>query len=302
MSQTLSESTIAAAVSSESDRERHLELFWCKKILKRPEYKMFPSRDIAVVMTILILLIPAKSKGAINHQSNVNSTKDQKVRLTSPSRPEIIQAGDGEVLDVQEGHLVLLECTCLSPRPNVQLVWSNGKVAAEQFDIREDIRMLEDGLTWKTSSLFKFVPLEDLTVVCIAHGETLREQESSRPLQLRLHRNPKVTLTSSTVRLEEGGEGSFYCETSSSNVTFKWFLDNNEIAGEHSRQLRLVDLGREQDGASLTCQVENWLGKGEDSLVLEVNFPPKIFEHPQSFVARKGQQVSRFVILDFDIS
>ena len=262
---------------------------------------MFPSRDIAVVMTILILLIPAKSKGAINHQSNVNSTKDQKVRLTSPSRPEIIQAGDGEVLDVQEGHLVLLECTCLSSKPDVQLVWSNGKVAAEQFDIREDIRMLEDGLTWKTSSLFKFVPLEDLTVVCIAHGETLREQESSRPLQLRLHRNPKVTLTSSTVRLEEGGEGSFYCETSSSNVTFKWFFDNNEIAGEHSRQLRLVDLGREQDGASLTCQVENWLGKGEDSLVLEVNFPPKIFEHPQSFVARKGQQVSRFAILDFDI-
>ena len=174
-------------------------------------------------------------------------------------------------------------------------------MASENFDIQEDIRMMQDGLTWKTTSIFKFVPLEDQTVVCIAHAEAFLEQQNSPPLQLRLHRNPKVTLTGSNMRLKEGEEGRFYCKTTSSNVTFKWFLDNNEIAGEHSRQLRLVDLGREQDGASLTCQVENWLGKGEDSLVLEVNFPPKIFEHPQSFVARKGQQVSRFVILDFDI-
>ena len=249
--------------------------------------------DLLILLTLLAPANPAKASG----ESNVNSTWEEGVRSAGDGRlgksggPHIAQARDGQVLEVQEGEPVLLECTSLGPRPNLELVWRNGKVATENFDIQEDIRMMQDGLTWKTTSIFQFVPLEDQTVVCIAHAEGFLEPQNSPPLQLRLHRNPKVTLTSSNMRLKEGEEGSFLCKTTSSNVTFKWFLNDRRIAGEGGELLRLVDLSREEDGAWLRCLVENSMGRTEASLKLEINFAPKILIHPQSAVVRRGQQV-----------
>ena len=249
------------------------------------------SAAVLILFTLLVLANPAMA----SDEGTVNSTREDSMIKAGDermsSRPHITQLKDGDVLEVQEGEPVLLECTSLGPTPNLELVWRNGKVGRENFDIQEDIRMMEDGLTWKTTSIFQFVPLEDQTVVCIAHGEPFVEAENSSPLQLRLHRNPKVTLTSSNIRLKEGGEGTFYCKTSSSNVTFKWFLNDRRIVGERGDHLRLVDLRREQDRSWLLCQVENSKGRSDASLMLEINFAPKILIHPQSAVVRKGQQV-----------
>ena len=100
--------------------------------------------DLLILLTLLAPANPAKASG----ESNVNSTWEEGVRSAGDRRlgksggPHIAQARDGQVLEVQEGEPVLLECTSLGPRPNLELVWRNGKVATENFDIQEDVRMM----------------------------------------------------------------------------------------------------------------------------------------------------------------
>ena len=148
--------------------------------------------DLLTFLTLLVAANPARGEGSLNSTWEEGKGNSGKGRS---SRPHISQASDGKVLEVQEGELVLLECSSLAPTPNLELVWRNGTVASEKFDIQEDIRLMQDGLTWKTTSIFQFVPLEDQTVVCIAHAEVFLQPKNSPPLQLRLDKNPKVTLT-----------------------------------------------------------------------------------------------------------
>ena len=259
--------------------------------LKQPPRGVF---NFLILFTLLAHINPSNTSA--KSTVSVASTMEEGVKSVGgeiSGRPRIVQARVGDVLEVQEGEPVRLQCSSLTTRPNLELVWMNGRVASEHFDIQENINIMEDGHTWKTTSIFQFVPLEDQRVVCIAHSDEFLDPQHSLPLQLHLHQNPKVTLTSSSSTLKEGGDGTFHCKTTSSNVTFKWFLNDRELAGEQGEQLSLVDLRRDQDGDRLRCLVENSKGRSEASLMLEVNFGPKILHHPQSLVARKGQQVRK---------
>ena len=196
-------------------------------------------------------------------------------------------------MEVEAGKEVSLECTSQGAKPAAELVWRYGKVATRGFHIREDVTRSEDGRTWKTTSVFKFVPEEDQEVVCSVHSEAFPDSRDSRPLLLKLLHKPKVTLEASRTQLREGQDVTFSCTASASpaDLTYTWFINDNEVAGQTEASLTLEMVGREHDGAVVRCRVENRVGAGEDTVELEVQYQGRILEQPRSRVAREGEEV-----------
>merc|ERR1711971_588843 len=106
----------------------------------RGEHNLNLSAVVLIHLTLLVLADPAMA----SDEGTVRSTREEESVIKAgdermSSRPHITQLKDGDMLEVQEGEQVLLECTSLGPTPNLELVWRNGKVARENFDIQEDI-------------------------------------------------------------------------------------------------------------------------------------------------------------------
>ena len=211
-----------------------------------------------------------------------------------PGRPYIVQAREGDVLEVKEGRPVVLECSSQGARPAAELIWRYGKVATSGFDIQEDISRMEDGRTWKTTSRFKFVPLADQEVVCSAHSDSFPDPKDSRALHLKLVYRPRVVVEALPSQAREGQDVTFTCSATASpgDVTYKWFINDNEIEDQAESTLTLKRVGREHNLAEVRCRVENSVGTGEAATTLGVAFQPKITSQPKSVVAREGEEVS----------
>jgi len=211
-----------------------------------------------------------------------------------PGRPYILQAREGDVLEVKEGMPVVLECSSQGARPAAELIWRYGKVATSGFDIQEDVSRMEDGRTWRTTSRFQFVPLEDQEVICSAHSDAFPDPKDSRALQLKIVYRPRVEVEALPSQAREGQDVTFTCSAMASpgDVTYKWFINDNEIEEQTESVLTLERVGREHNLAEVRCKVENSVGTGEAATTLGVAFQPKITSQPKSVVAREGEDVS----------
>merc|ERR1719336_367831 len=85
---------------------------------------------------------------------------------------------------------------------------------------------------------------------------------------------------------------AFTCSAVASpgDVTYKWFINDNEIEGQTDSVLTLERVGREHNMAEVRCKVENSVGIGEAATTISVAFQPKITSQPKSVVARNGEE------------
>ena len=229
------------------------------------------------------------------HSTNSLVSQPAMVKVEAePGRPYIVQAREGDVLEVKEGLPVVLDCSSQGARPAAELIWRYGKVATSGFDIQEDVSRMEDGRTWKTTSRFQFVPLEDQSVTCSAHSDAFPDPRDSRALHLKVVYRPRVEVEALPRQAREGQDVTFTCSVVASpgDVTYKWFINDNEIEGQTDSVLTLERVGREHNMAEVRCKVENSVGIGEAATTISVAFQPKITSQPKSVVAREGEEVN----------
>merc|ERR1719150_2986594 len=229
------------------------------------------------------------------HSANSLVSQPAMVKVEAePGRPYIVQAREGDVLEVKEGLPVVLDCSSQGARPAAELIWRYGKVATSGFDIQEDVSRMEDGRTWKTTSRFQFVPLEDQSVTCSAHSDAFPDPKDSRALHLKVVYRPRVEVEALPRQAREGQDVTFTCSAVASpgDVTYKWFINDNEIEGQTDSMLTLERGGREHNMAEVRCKVENSVGIGEAATTISVASQPKITSQPKSVVAREGEEVN----------
>jgi len=218
------------------------------------------------------------------------------VQLTvysEPGEPYISQANEGDTMWVKNGEVVTLDCSSQGAKPAAEIVWHYGEVASKDFSIKEEVKRMENGVTWKTSSTLSFVPIEDQEIICSAHTEVFPQSRNSRSLQLKLLHSPRVNLTASSSNVNEGESVSFVCEAngSPSNMTYSWFINDSELVDQSEDTLTIERVGRELHGAEVTCIARNSVGEGQSTVRMTVSYHPRILEHPQSVVAMDGQIV-----------
>ena len=51
----------------------------------------------------------------------------------------------------------------------------------------------------------------------------------------------------------------------------RWFVDNNIVTSNHGTELRLEKIGREMNNKIVKCEVNNAVGKSEETETMDIN-------------------------------
>merc|ERR1740128_1134802 len=119
-------------------------------------------------------------------------------------------------------------------------------------------------------------------------------------------RDNKTFKTHSTLTLmpkeniQEGDKFSVTCNSKAypENVAYKWFFGGIEIAGEKNDTLMIEEISREHHASDVKCLVENEVGRTAMATTLNVEFPPTILKHPESVIAKRGDNVTFYCVAE----
>lgn len=74
-------------------------------------------------------------------------------------------------------------------------------------------------------------------------------------------------------RIPEGSEVRLGCKSDAnpSEVTYRWYLNDELIVGDYTTELVLFNVTRKQHDAIVKCEVQNAVGKSEESQTLDIS-------------------------------
>eukprot|EP00091_Calanus_sinicus_P003248 TRINITY_DN13410_c0_g1_i1.p1 TRINITY_DN13410_c0_g1~~TRINITY_DN13410_c0_g1_i1.p1 ORF type:complete len:177 (+),score=41.17 TRINITY_DN13410_c0_g1_i1:24-554(+) len=121
-----------------------------------------------------------------------------------------------------------------------------------------------------------------------------------KSFKIKLRFMPKVSIDLSKDRIQEGDKFSVTCNSKAypENVAYKWFFGGIEIAGEKNETLMIEDISREHHASDVKCLVENEVGRTAMATTLNVEFPPTILKHPESVIAKRGDNVTFYCVAE----
>ncbi|KAH9641231.1 hypothetical protein HF086_008888 [Spodoptera exigua] len=72
--------------------------------------------------------------------------------------------------------------------------------------------------------------------------------------------------------IQEGDTVVIGCQANANpnNLTYKWYVNNEHIVGDVSNELKLSNISRRFNEATIKCEVHNQVGKSADTKTLEV--------------------------------
>ena len=178
---------------------------------------------------------------------------------SEPGKPYIMQAMEEEMMEVQEGEEVELQCESQGGRPPAEIQWWDGEGRRIISGVTEHVRKMEARKTLKTISKLKFHYKESISIKCTASSDAFPVSKESKYLIIS---NDNDELESRT--LKEGESLSIECAPEVSKFPkFKWFINEMEINNENSRVLEIEEFVAAYDKAVVKCIGENGHGNSE---------------------------------------
>jgi len=218
-----------------------------------------------------------------------------------PGQPVIKQASDSDsqdiadnsdTIEIVEGEEVVLECESTGARPAARIEWRDdtGEVITE--NLIEVVKENEKSKTFKTTSILKMKPTQSFSLTCSAFSESFTEPRISRKLGIEVRHSPWLSLDILDKSINEGKSVMVKCncEANPAAVTFKWFINDN-LQQEGSDTIKIENIPKELDGAVISCEAENVIGRSKASKLLNVKFAPKILTQPTTKIANVGETV-----------
>ncbi|RZF42205.1 hypothetical protein LSTR_LSTR004354 [Laodelphax striatellus] len=200
--------------------------------------------------------------------------------LTPPEPPRILQ-GD---------HLLTTEDRVIT--------WIDGFGNVLREGIEVIIEPLADGRRFTAKSILKLTPKKEhhnTTFTCQAQNTADRTYRSAK-LKLQVKYAPKVTVkvVGGPSRLIEGADVRLLCSADANppDVTYKWFINDQLVAGDPTTELVLTNISRKQHDSIVKCEVHNAVGKSEESETLDISYGPRFRTRPRSVQAEMGATVT----------
>ncbi|KAL0273423.1 UNVERIFIED_CONTAM: hypothetical protein PYX00_006087 [Menopon gallinae] len=224
--------------------------------------------------------------------------------LVPPEKPKIIQ---GESLVTTEDREIELECVSLAGKPAAEITWVDGygNVLTENIDYI--VEKLSDNRRFTAKSVLKLRPKKhhhNTTFTCQAQNAADRTYKTAK-LRLEVKYAPKVKVeivsgVDQSGRIQEGADVTLTCnaDANPSEVTYKWFVNNELVDGDHTTELVLRNVTRKLHDAIVKCKVHNPVGESEAFETLEVSYGPRFRSRPKSIQADLGSTVT--LICDVD--
>ncbi|KAG6463463.1 hypothetical protein O3G_MSEX013886 [Manduca sexta] len=95
-------------------------------------------------------------------------------------------------------------------------------------------------------------------------------------------------------KIQEGDTLIIGCQANAnpSNVTYKWYVNNEQIAGDIRNELILSNISRKFNEATIKCEVHNNVGRSADTKTLEVLYGPIFSMKPENVEGESGAMVT----------
>ena len=175
--------------------------------------------------------------------------------LVEPGVPSILEAREGDWVEVEQGEELLLTCESQGGRPHAELQWRDAEGQRVFGHVQEHVTRIGNSPTFKTVSTLRFNPLQPMAVTCTAHSEAFTKVASSRPLTVQLRRK----VEEEEVKLREGG--SVRLELAENRGPYKWLLNDREVQGETGNSLVIEDFTPDYHNSVVKCIQEKFGGE-----------------------------------------
>ena len=215
------------------------------------------------------------------YQCQVGATETSKpirseyARLTVLSAPQPPVLTVGSVMKVEEGGLAVVQCISRGGHPASVIRWRlNGELVTA--GIEEAVSQIQESKKMLTVSTLKFpvtLSLAGAGLVCEAENPAGPGETASTEIDVEF--KPKVSLRSDlrsdSHQVSEGDSVTFSCQAEAvpAEVSFQWFIDNQELAEVTGAEL-VVAATRNLHQARISCLVRNRLGQTSAEQMLSV--------------------------------
>jgi len=169
---------------------------------------------------------------------------------------------------------VVLECQSQGAKPPAEIQWRDGEGKRIEGQVTEHVMRMEDRKIFKTISVLKFTPKNPISVKCTVTNDAFPEIKESETLQIIFKGDIQVEV----LTVSEGDSFQLECkDTSDPDTGYKWFVNDNEVAGENSKFLKIEHFVAAYDKSVIKCLAQDGKGKFQHlkSVKLKLNSSQK---------------------------
>jgi len=200
----------------------------------------------------------------VSGQRGVASISSPSVKLSvncEPGKPYIVQAKEGDKVEVEAGEEVELHCQSQGGRPPAEVQWWDGEGNRLVSDLQEFATKMEDKKTWLTVSILKLNPVKPMLVKCTVFNDAFPEPKESEPIQIIF----KGQVAAEIRKFTENETFELNCEEGlkPEDKKYKWIINGNEVAGETENSLKIVRINDSYDNSNIRCTSEDRNGEKE---------------------------------------
>ncbi|XP_030079936.1 irregular chiasm C-roughest protein [Drosophila hydei] len=246
-------------------------------------------------------------------QPAIRSTFAGLTVLVPPEAPKITQ---GDVIYATEDRRVEIECVSIGGKPAAEITWIDGLGNVLTDNIEYTVIPLPDLRRYTAKSLLRLTPKKEhhnTNFTCQAQNTADRTYRSAK-IRVEVKYAPKVkvnvigsgsgsainaaAVAGSTVgavqRIVEHAQVRLECraDANPSDVRYRWYINDEPIIGGQKTEMVIRNVTRKFHDAIVKCEVQNSVGKSEDSETLDISYAPSFKQRPQSMEADVGSIVS----------
>ncbi|KAH8303262.1 hypothetical protein KR059_005019 [Drosophila kikkawai] len=250
-------------------------------------------------------------------QPAIRSTFAGLTVLVPPESPKITQ---GDVIYATEDRKVEIECVSVGGKPAAEITWIDGLGNVITSDnIEYSVIPLPDLRRYTAKSVLRLTPKKEhhnTNFTCQAQNTADRTYRSAR-IRVEVKYAPKVKVNvmgslpgaantpasaglgspsplGASSRIVEHSQVRLECraDANPSDVRYRWFINDEPIIGGQKTEMVIRNVTRKFHDAIVKCEVQNSVGKSEDSETLDISYAPSFRQRPQSMEADIGSVVS----------
>nr|AAN31396.1 cell adhesion molecule RST [Drosophila virilis]AAN31397.1 cell adhesion molecule RST [Drosophila virilis] len=244
-------------------------------------------------------------------QPAIRSTFAALTVLVPPEAPKITQ---GDVIYATEDRRVEIECVSIGGKPAAEITWIDGLGNVLTDNIEYTVIPLPDLRRYTAKSLLRLTPKKEhhnTNFTCQAQNTADRTYRSAK-IRVEVKYAPKVkvnvigsgsgsasgSVSGSAIgavqRIVEHAQVRLECraDANPSDVRYRWYINDEPIIGGQKTEMVIRNVTRKFHDAIVKCEVQNSVGKSEDSETLDISYAPSFKQRPQSMEADFGSIVS----------
>ncbi|KAM8721568.1 hypothetical protein ACLKA7_007449 [Drosophila subpalustris] len=244
-------------------------------------------------------------------QPAIRSTFAGLTVLVPPEAPKITQ---GDVIYATEDRKVEIECVSIGGKPAAEITWIDGLGNVLTDNIEYTVIPLPDLRRYTAKSLLRLTPKKEhhnTNFTCQAQNTADRTYRSAK-IRVEVKYAPKVKVNvigtlagnnnvnvapsthGAVQRIVEHAQVRLECraDANPSDVRYRWYINDEPIINGQKTEMVIRNVTRKFHDAIVKCEVQNSVGKSEDSETLDISYAPSFKQRPQSMEADVGSVVS----------